>query len=294
MRKNYIFHILTLFVFSLIFISCSEDDLSSTSVIKDSQREENEFDKWIYTNYILPYNIDLKYRYEDIESDMNYQLVPADYDKSIQLAKLVKYLCLEAYDDVTGSKEFIRSYYPKMVNLIGSAAYRNNGTIVLGTAEGGLKITLYYVNALTIDPTFLNKYYFKTMHHEFTHILNQTKPYSTDFDMISGTEYVSDTWNTAFTTDAAAQQAGFISPYASSEAGEDFAELLSIYVTHSEADWDAMMTTAGTSGAAIIEEKFEIVYNYMRDSWNIDLNDLRDNIQERQANISSLDWDSLN
>lgn len=293
MRKDYIFHILTLFVFSLSFISCSEDDLSSTSVIKDSQREENDFDKWIYTNYIQPYNIDIKYRYEDIESDLNYQLTPADYEKSIQLAKLVKYLCLEVYDDVTGSKEFIRSYYPKMINLIGSAAYRNNGTMILGTAEGGLKITLYYVNALKIDPVFLNTYYFKTMHHEFTHILNQTKPYSTDFNMISGTEYVSDTWNTAYTTDAAALQAGFISPYASSEANEDFAELLSIYVTHSQADWNAMMTTAGT-GATTIKEKFEIVYNYMLNSWNIDLNDLRDNIQERQANMSSLDLNSLN
>lgn len=56
---------------------------------------------------------------EDIESDMNYQLVPADYNQSVRMAKLMKYLCLEAYDVITGSKNFIRSYYPKMVHLVG-------------------------------------------------------------------------------------------------------------------------------------------------------------------------------
>lgn len=35
-----------------------------------------------------PYNIDLKYKFDDVESDMKYNVTPADYDKSVALAKL--------------------------------------------------------------------------------------------------------------------------------------------------------------------------------------------------------------
>ena len=128
--------ILGLFAFVCAFsgVSCSEDDLSGTSVIKPEQTTETPLDAWLYKNYIEPYNIEFRYRYEDMESDMIYDLTPANYEKSVQMAKLVKHLCLQAYDEVTGSRDFITSYFPKMVFLVGSPAYNNNGEVVLGTA----------------------------------------------------------------------------------------------------------------------------------------------------------------
>ena len=207
---------------AMSFIACEEQPLDPNSQILDSKLEQNEFDKWLVTNYIEPYNIMFKYRMEKNESDFNYWLVPATYENTIKMAKLMKFLCFEPYDELTGSKEFIKSYYPKMIHLVGSGAYRNNGTFVLGTAEGGLKITMYFVNEMIIDPAYLNEYYFKTMHHEFAHILNQIKPYSTDFNAISGPDYVTDTWSDAWAIDAEAQKNGFISEYDSSEGGEDF------------------------------------------------------------------------
>ena len=290
--KKYIRYIAAaLFVTALV--SCSEKPLDDESQIFDSTVKQNEFDKWLVKNYVEPYNIDFKYRIEIKESDRNYWLVPAEYSKSIKMAKLMLYLCLEPYNEITGSMEFIRNYYPKMIHLIGSAAYRNNNTMVLGTAEGGLKITMYYVNELRIDPDWLNTYYFKTMHHEFAHILNQTKPFSTDFNMISGSDYVTDAWSSRYTSDSAAQKDGFISAYASSEANEDFVELLSIYVTNPASYWENMLANAG-AGASIINAKFDIVYNYMLNSWDIDLNELRDIIQERQGKLDELDLDNLN
>jgi hypothetical protein len=35
----------------------------------------------------------------------------------------------------------------------------------------------------------MNEYYFKTMHHEFVHILHQTKNYPKDFEQISAGNY---------------------------------------------------------------------------------------------------------
>ena len=59
--------------------------------------------------------------------------------------------------------------------------------MILGTAEGGKKIFLAGTNYLTRyikDRDALNELYLKTIHHEFTHILNQTKNYSADFQLI--------------------------------------------------------------------------------------------------------------
>ena len=284
---------LSVMLAAFLLVSCGEEKLDPNSQILDSNVEMNEFDEWLLDNYVTPYNIEFIYRMEYIESDMNYYLVPAQYEKSVQIAKLMIHLCLQAYDEVTGDKEFIRTYFPKMIHIIGSAAYRNNGTMVLGTAEGGLKITLYMINSLQLDPDYLNEYYFHTMHHEFAHILHQTKPYSSDFEMISGTDYVKDTWNDAFKNDADAQQHGFITPYAASEANEDFVELLSTYITNTPKFWSDMLKTAGKDGSAIIEQKFDIVYNYMKNTWGIDLNDLRDVILKRQGEIDQLDLDNL-
>jgi len=86
---------------------------------------------------------------EDIYSDMKYHLVPADSAKSAKLAIIAKYLWFDAYAECVGSN-FVKENVPRVIHLIGSAAYNSGeGTMVLGTAEGGLVITLYMVNRLT-------------------------------------------------------------------------------------------------------------------------------------------------
>ena len=133
-----------------VWAAWAEDKLGERSVFGDPITEQNDLDKWIYSEYTIPYNILFKYRFEDIESSMGYYLTPADYNQSIALAKMVKNVCLEVYDVATGSTAFIRSYFPKIIFLSGSPAYKNNGSMILGTAEGGKKITLFNVDALDV------------------------------------------------------------------------------------------------------------------------------------------------
>ena len=160
--------------------ACNNDEGvdKANSIFSTEEVERSPFDNWILGNYTHPYNIALKYRMEDNESDMTHVLAPADYKKSVVLAKIIKHVWLEAYDEATGNPDFLRQYIPKTIHFIGSPAYEDNGTMVLGTAEGGMKITLYNVNDINpdkIDINLLNEYYFQTMHHEFAHILHQTK-----------------------------------------------------------------------------------------------------------------------
>ena len=146
---KYIKYIALAAFFACGVCSCSEDSLDDQSVFSTEAPQRNEFDIWLLNNYVYPYNIDFKYRMEDKESDHDYNLTPADYDKSVAMAKLVKFLWIDAYTEVMGDRTFICTLGPKMIHLVGSPAY-DEGQITLGTAEGGLKVTLYNVN--TLDP----------------------------------------------------------------------------------------------------------------------------------------------
>lgn len=264
--------------------SCgSDDELSAESVISTGQQELTAFDHWLQRNYVAPYNIRFKYRFEDNESDKNYYTVPSRYEDAVKLAHIVKYMCIEAYDE-TGGIDFTRAYFPKLIFTIGEWEYRNNGTYILGTAEGGRKILLSGTNYLDQhlrNAEELNEYYLKTIHHEFTHILNQTKDYPADFQLITGTGYVADKWSES-PHDTGYLQRGFISAYAQHSDKEDFAEMLSIFVCNSEEQWNLWMQQAGTDGARNITAKLDIVKSYMQTTFGISLEELRSSLQRRQ------------
>lgn len=294
MKKN-IYAILLAFVASFALISCSDDEPSSESIFPTTSPKRDAFDKWLLENYTFPYNVEMKYKMEDIESDMKYHLVPADSAKTAKLSIIMKYLWFDAYNEVVGP-DFIKENMPRTIHFIGSPAYNSEGTMVLGTAEGGLKITLYMVNSLD-DKTLknydtMNTYYFHTLHHEFTHILNQKIPYDQSFKLITESGYVSGDWYTI--SDKTAHQAGFITPYAMVEPLEDFAEMLSGYVTKSQSEWNAILADAGTTGAASISAKLDIVRNYMQESWNVDIDQLRAAVLRRASTLSAVDLEHLN
>lgn len=302
--KKKILYILPVMLIALGFTSCEDDDLDPTSVITTSNYKQNEFDKWLEVNFRNPYNIDFKYRYEEIESDLNYYTVPAEMNASITMAHLLKYLCMETYDEVAGVG-FTRANFPKMFYLIGEWEYRNNGSFILGTAEGGRKILLSGINYLpdvlngTYEPGVsiadgLNEYYIKTIHHEFTHILNQTRDYPTAFREVTPASYVSDSqFSDPYVSNYLNR--GFITPYAATEPREDFAEMLSMYVTNSAEWWEKQMNAAETmwdgdqeqtqTGRVLIEQKLDIVRAYMHDTWGIDIDELRDCILRRQNDV---------
>jgi substrate import-associated zinc metallohydrolase lipoprotein len=274
--------------------ACSEEEGPDmdVSVITVENDNLNPFDDYLSKLYTEPYNIRFMYKMEDTESDMDYQLVPAIYENSVKMANLVKYLCLDAYEDVAPDG-FLEKYFPKMIMLVGSPAYRNNGTMVLGTAEGGLKITLYNINNLDVtNANALYDYYFRTIFHEFSHILHQTSDFTPDFDKISATDYVGGSWNDAWEP-GASLEAGFISDYSSKEPDEDFVELIAHYITYSEEDWAETMEAAGASGSAAIGEKIAIIKSYLAQVWEIDMDDLRASIQTRASELGEQDLDKI-
>ncbi len=288
MKKH--IHNLFLLILSVLFITaCSSDEPDyNRSVITIGNTEKTEFDKWLEANFVNPYNIDFKYRYEDIESNFDYYVVPAEYNKAVKLAHLVKYLCVDAYNELV-DENFTCEYFPKMFFTIGEWEYKNNGTYILGTAEGGRKILLSgtnYLDKYINNQQSLNHYYLKTIHHEFTHILNQTKSIPAEFQLVTGNGYVADSWSevpykTIYLT------RGFISDYAQHSYQEDFAEMMSIYVINDAESWEALLNEATNESAALIRQKLDIVKNYMITSYGIDMDILRNILQRRQNEVLS-------
>ena len=237
------------FIAGNTMVSCSDDDLGPTIFqIPDETLDRSlatfPLDTFVKETFLEPYNVRYIYKMEDIGSDLQKNLVPASYDQSVKLAVLSKYLWYDVYKKCAG-EEFLKEYSPRIIHVIGSPSYNpSSGTETLGEAEGGLKITLYNVNNLdeaNIDD--LNEKFFKTMHHEFSHILNQNYVYPTDFPLLSNNDY--DPMNWQETPDSIAAAKGFVSPYASSQAREDWVEVIANYIVKDQKTWDGLINTAG-------------------------------------------------
>lgn len=285
-----IIYICLAMIFMLSFIACDDDVNESNSIFDTTAPERNEFDKWILDNY-GSYNIDLKYKMEDIESDVKYDLVPAEYNKSVAFAILAKHLWLEVYDEEVDI-HFTRENIPRIIHLVGSPAYKSNGNVVLGTAEGGKKVTMYNINAIDFNKINAEKLlndYFHTMHHEFAHILHQKKLYPKEFKSLTDGLYLGDKWSDKEYTETIAYELGFTSRYSRSSPDEDFVEVYSNYVTFTEDKWNTILKLAGENGAPIITEKFNIVKDYMMEMWGIDIESVRKTIHRRANEVSSLD-----
>ena len=363
--KKIIFSILGLLVMVALVSSCSkDDDISSESIFNTEQQEMNEFDTWLYNNFTKPYNIEFRYRYIDSETDNDYNVIPADPEKAKAMAILIRELWIGAYEAVFGS-EFIKTYGPKVYQLLGSPEF-SNGSIRLGYAESGVKIVLFRVNEIDPDNIFvnmddafrnhyeppldLNYWCFHTIHHEFCHILTQARNYSTDFQQISAGKYHTRDWINVKDEDAPSE--GFVSGYASSEYNEDFAEVFATYVTSTDKVWkqilDKSRVVTGSQPKLdangkpifkldndgklifrsketddypqfvwvlidgdlkeclvdfeyiydetyrdIILQKLEMVKEYMSVTWGVNLEDLRQEVLRRTANVYNLDLKTL-
>ena len=247
--KKYIYSLMLTAGLAAGFVSCSEDEIEGT--IFDTTEEvldPNSFtyalDKFAEENFLDPYNMRFLYRIEDIETDMTYNLVPATYEKSIEMAALMKYLWLDVYKENVPDKAFLAKYAPKMLQLLGSPAYNpTSGTETVGLAESGVKISLYKVNELDVNNIEdLNEDYFKTMHHEFSHILHQTKVYPESFQEISTGNYDGFGWQDR--ADVEARTLGFVTPYGSSGVSEDWVETIANYIVKNDTEWNKILEDA--------------------------------------------------
>ena len=280
----------------LSMVSCERDPNFGPTIfidpVADSTSFTREFDDWLSAHFTDPYNVEFRYRLDDNATDPNYNVVPVRMGMADTIAHVALYLWYDVYDSVAPA-DFLKENGPRIIQLIGSAMINaSQGTEKLGQAEGGIKITLMKINLMeTNNIEQLNEYIFKTMHHEFSHILHQKKTYPKEFEILSSANYNPDGWQ--YTSDKEAWEMGFASPYGSSQAREDFVEIIANYIVKTDADLERMFAVGaqgGKNGDKIIQQKIEICRTWLMEKWNLDLDALRAEVQRRQQN---LDWDMI-
>jgi len=277
--------------------SCKKDELDPESIFKDNVKKEGQytenFDLWLDTFFVKPYNCEFRYQLDDAAMDPNYNVVPVRLGMADTLAHLALYLWYNAYDTVlqrVGDSTFLYDNGPRIIQIVGSAQINAaQGTEKLGYAEGGIKITLMKINQMTFDTTeaskaLLNEYVFKTMHHEFSHILHQKKPYPKEFESITPGDYDPTGWQ--YMSDVEANTRGFVSNYARAAVREDFVETIANYIVKDDDTWAKMLLIAGLTGAPYIATKWGEVVAWLAEQWRISLYQLHLEVMNRQIFIN--------
>lgn len=267
-----------------IFASCKkEDDLGDVSQIPGLGGDtwaSTPIDTWIRDTLTVPYNVSAKYKWDQGELDFNKTLTPPDESKIIPVLSSIKKVWIDNYVKEAG-KTFMMKLIPKYFVLVGSASWNTDGTITLGTAEGGRQIDLYVLNDFRIkgmtgfkaSDSFNIIQMFHTIEHEFGHIMHQTVYYPEDWKRISVGDYTSN-WN--LTTDSTANEKGFISAYAQSAPDEDFVETISIMLTLGKGQYENLISKIQTPAAVTkLRQKESIVINYFKDVWSINFASLQ-------------------
>lgn len=281
----------------MLFFSCKKsENLGSVDDIPGLGGDiwdKGPIDNWIYSNLTKPFNISVKYKWDQFELELNKNLVPPREEKIVPVMEAVKKVWIDTYIAEAGDV-FMKTYCPKFFVLCGSASWNTDGTITLGTAEGGRKIVLYVLNDFRTKamPDYRAsdsmgiKQMFHTIEHEFGHILHQNVLYPDDYKRITPGFYTAN-WNNV--SDNAARRDGFVTAYAMSAPDEDFVEMISMMLTEGRAGFDKIVNSipAGTSQNGItqadakakLRKKEAMVVAYYKDVWGMDFYRLQSRVR---------------
>ena len=279
----------------LVMASCTKDEVSSESNFKEENHRYTEFDSWLQRNYVEPYNVRFEYRMPDRETSFNYWVSPPNIKESIMIAKLIKFTTLEAMVEMMSSGDetedpalFVKSYFPKVLFLVGSFEISSSGSTALASAENGLQINILGVNFFEYHKDA--ERIAGTMLHEFTHILDGIHGSPAEFKDITLSDYVGDRY-TSLTDDP--YQKGFVSNYARSHYSEDVAETGGRLISLTEEEREAMIAKAGPVGGPLMRKKFDMLKKWLKDSYGVDSERWCEIYHRRIAQLDSLDWESL-
>ena len=282
-------------VLVLAFTSCKKEDplqpITNIPGLGGDTWTAGPLDKWIYDSLTTPYNIAVKYKWDqsELQSFLDKTLVPSKEEQVIPLMSAIRKAWVNTYIAEAGNM-FFKTISPKFFVLIGSPVYVRNA-VILGTAEGGRKVVLTDVNAFrtrgmpgyTLNDTANVRRVFETIHHEFAHILDQSIKVPIEFSSSSAASYTSDWLNLS---ESETLNEGFISQYAISGKADDWAEMVSLLVVNGKPWFNARVasinftgttpqgTTAVQARARLLQKEAELI-KYFKQAWNIDFYSLQ-------------------
>lgn len=275
MKKLYIINLLALVLFA--FSACKKDEKLSTNLdaIDQNNLPKTALDKWLDANFVVPYNIEVKYRWDPFELNLSKDMVPPLEDQVEPAMQTVTDVWIKPYEKVGGA-DFMKLNAPKQFVLVGSPEFNDDGTITLGTAEGGRKIVLYVINYFDHTNPGNVKQMIQVIQHEFTHILNQKAAVDPAFSLITKADYTANWYN--FGLDEA-RSLGFITQYSRDNPVEDFAEMVANMLMMGSYEYNNIVNALPADPQTKLRAKEQIVVTYFKSAWNIDFYELQRQVQ---------------
>lgn len=266
--------------------SCAEEsvDVPLKSVIPST----DPLDIYIQTNFTDKYGIAVRYAYVDRYVEPNKRVAPVDKTLVRPMLDFLTSFWIQPFEGVTNGSAFFKRYVPAEMVFIGSSIYNADGTVTLGTADAGARITLTEVNLINTSNKAWVFRQLGTIYHEFAHIVHQNFNLPPNWQQISPSGYTSaGSWYNLSNEEAL--QRGFVSPYATSSFNEDFAETVAFmlydpdfYTTNIN---DETCTTLDcqlrNNGRALLRKKYSAVLAHYKQYTGVDLLAVRALIQAK-------------
>lgn len=276
----------TLLLFSILLVSCQKEEMAP--YVRDPEvKLTDEIDKWFYENFLQPYNCVVRWKWDDSFVDPKYYVSPPKREVMIPVGKMVINYWMEPFIKLGGAK-FIKEHFPPEIVCVGSPLMNADGTVTMGYAEAGVRITLTDLNKFDIKNKSWIIGQLRVIHHEFTHIIHQKHGLPDGYELITKENYIGNAWVNLEDDDAI--KLGMVTPYGSSDQYEDFCELISLYLTTKPADFDSKYIKQCNpddglnAGRELINKKLESASEYYALNFGIKLDELRKSIQDKINN----------
>lgn len=295
-----------IFLVALIGLSsCSKDEDALTPSEGElfPSRELTELDHKLIELY-SGYNTRIEYLFlENLLPDDWYFITPPKEEVVYPISKMLFEAWLTPL--VNGSNQaFVQKTFPKQLILVGSEAKQQNGTVVLGQAEGGTLIRFTEANKYTPSNVEWIRKQLHVAYHEYCHILHQTFILPDEYREVTPDNYTRSGWMTVQLSQAI--EKGMVTPYGTSNVSEDFVELFSCYITYKQADWDYLFndeklpTDLSTitpkeivemikrnEGRKLIRTKYQILEKFMTTN-GVNMESIRTEVQEYLKTAAAL------
>jgi substrate import-associated zinc metallohydrolase lipoprotein len=279
--KQYLFSFLV-----LALVGCYPEEKLNVDET-EYELEMTALDQYIQTQFTDEYGMAIRYRYVDRYLSPGERVTPPKLEVVRPMLDFIENYWIEPYLEVPNGDEFFRDHVPAEIILLGGYIFNEDGTVTLGTADAGARITFTAVNELDPENEEWLFMQLNTVYHEFAHIVHQRYRLPTAFETIAATGYTSaGSWYNL--TDGEALERGFVSPYATSSPNEDFAETVAFYLFDREFDSHFTIDEGGcadadcesrNAGRAKLRQKVSAISAHYEKVTGVSLEELREAVQ---------------
>src|SRR5688500_8737825 len=278
-----------LIIGALTIVTACYPDEEVASPAKTQPFSDDPLDQYIQTNFVDEYGVAVRYKYVDRYVDQNKRVTPPKLEVVQPMLDFLTEFWIEPFTDVANGNRFFRDHVPAEVILIGSTMYNADGTVTLGTADAGARITLTEVNFVNVENRDWVFRQLGTIYHEFAHIVHQRYNLPPSWQEISPEGYTSlGSWFNL--SDEEALQRGFVSPYGTSTFNEDFAEIVAFLLFRpdfytrfidDEPDCATVACVERNEGRARLRRKYNAILEHYQQNTGVDLLEVRAIIQAK-------------